>query len=47
MPGVRVDGNDLIAVNEVMQEVYDFVREGNGPVLVGMVLIFLFQLQVL
>ncbi len=37
MPGVRVDGNDLIAVNEVMQEVYDFVREGNGPVLVEMV----------
>lgn len=38
MLGVCVDGNDLIVVNEVMEEVYDYVREGNGFVLVEMVI---------
>ncbi|MGZ9755377.1 pyruvate dehydrogenase (acetyl-transferring) E1 component subunit alpha [Mycoplasma sp. 394] len=34
MPGVRVDGNDLLASYVVMKEAVEFAREGNGPVLV-------------
>lgn len=34
IPGVLVDGNDLLASYEVMKEAMDYAREGNGPVLV-------------
>ncbi|MHA0315702.1 pyruvate dehydrogenase (acetyl-transferring) E1 component subunit alpha [Mesomycoplasma ovipneumoniae] len=37
MPGVRVDGNDLLASYEVIQEAVDYARAGNGPVLVEFV----------
>ncbi|NQZ65947.1 MAG: pyruvate dehydrogenase (acetyl-transferring) E1 component subunit alpha [Mycoplasmatales bacterium] len=34
IPGVRVDGNDLLASYDVMREAMDYAREGNGPILV-------------
>ncbi|CAC13937.1 PYRUVATE DEHYDROGENASE E1 COMPONENT, ALPHA SUBUNIT [Mycoplasmopsis pulmonis] len=34
IPGVRVDGNDLLASYEVMKEAVEWAKEGNGPVLV-------------
>ncbi len=37
IPGVRVDGNDLLASYDVMNEAMDYAREGNGPVLVEFV----------
>ena len=37
MPGVRVDGNDLLASYEVINEAMDYARELNGPVLVEFV----------
>ncbi|MBG0730568.1 pyruvate dehydrogenase (acetyl-transferring) E1 component subunit alpha [Mycoplasma sp. 'Moose RK'] len=37
IPGVRVDGNDLLASYEVIKEAVDFARSGNGPVLVEFV----------
>ncbi len=33
-PGVRVDGNDVLAVHAVVKAALDYVREGNGPMLV-------------
>ncbi|CAT04742.1 Pyruvate dehydrogenase E1-alpha subunit [Mesomycoplasma conjunctivae] len=37
IPGVRVDGNDLLASYEVMKEAAEYARSGNGPVLVEFV----------
>lgn len=37
IPGLRVDGNDLLASYEVIQEAVDYARSGNGPVLVEFV----------
>jgi 2-oxoisovalerate dehydrogenase E1 component alpha subunit len=34
MPGVRVDGNDLLAVIQVAQEAVDRARAGEGPTLI-------------
>ncbi|UWV80333.1 pyruvate dehydrogenase (acetyl-transferring) E1 component subunit alpha [Mycoplasmopsis cynos] len=34
IPGVRVDGNDLLASYAVVKEAVEFAREGNGPVIV-------------
>ncbi|BDP43254.1 2-oxo acid dehydrogenase E1 subunit alpha [Deinococcus aetherius] len=34
MPGYLVDGNDIVAVMEVMSSVAEEVRQGNGPALV-------------
>jgi pyruvate dehydrogenase E1 component alpha subunit len=34
MPGVAVDGNDLLAVKEAVQEAVDHARSGGGPSLV-------------
>jgi len=34
IPGVRVDGNDLLAVYEVVKEAVDRAREGKGPTFV-------------
>ncbi len=34
MPGIKVDGNDLLAMVRALQEASNFAREGNGPVLV-------------
>lgn len=34
MPGVRVDGNDVLAVHRAMQEAVDRARGGDGPTLV-------------
>lgn len=34
MPGVRVDGNDVFAVVEVMREAVDRARDGGGPTLI-------------
>jgi pyruvate dehydrogenase E1 component alpha subunit/2-oxoisovalerate dehydrogenase E1 component alpha subunit len=34
MPGVRVDGNDLLAVIAVMREAVDRARSGGGPTLI-------------
>ncbi len=34
MPGVRVDGNDLLAVVTVMREAVDRARRGEGPTLI-------------
>ena len=34
MPGVAVDGNDILAVREVAQESVDMARQGKGPSLV-------------
>jgi pyruvate dehydrogenase E1 component alpha subunit len=33
-PGIRVDGNDVLATYAVMQQALDQAREGNGPTLV-------------
>ncbi|QSF13740.1 thiamine pyrophosphate-dependent enzyme [Mycoplasma sp. Mirounga ES2805-ORL] len=33
IPGIRVDGNDLLASFEVLKEAYEFARKGNGPIL--------------
>ena len=37
MPGVRVDGNDVLAVNQVAQEAMEWARSGSGPVFVELV----------
>lgn len=37
IPGIRVDGNDLLASYEVIKEAVDYARSGNGPVLVEFV----------
>ncbi|MBZ4195253.1 thiamine pyrophosphate-dependent dehydrogenase E1 component subunit alpha [Mycoplasma tauri] len=37
IPGIRVDGNDLLAAYESIKEVYEYIRQGNGPVLVEFV----------
>ncbi|NLJ59284.1 MAG: thiamine pyrophosphate-dependent dehydrogenase E1 component subunit alpha [Tissierellia bacterium] len=34
MPGYIVDGNDVIMLYYILNDVYDYVRSGNGPVLV-------------
>ncbi len=34
IPGHRVDGNDVLAVHDLMQELDQYVRTGNGPVFV-------------
>jgi len=34
LPGVRVDGNDLIALNAVLAEAVDRARSGGGPTLI-------------
>jgi len=34
MPGVRVDGNDVLAVYQVMKEAVDRARDGGGPTLI-------------
>ena len=34
MPGVRVDGNDILAVIQVAQEAVDRARAGDGPTLI-------------
>ncbi|UVD82008.1 pyruvate dehydrogenase (acetyl-transferring) E1 component subunit alpha [Mycoplasma iguanae] len=34
IPGIRVDGNDLLASYAVMKEAMEYARQGNGPVLV-------------
>ncbi len=34
MPGVRVDGNDVMAVREVVRDAVDRARAGNGPTFV-------------
>ncbi|MFL6059732.1 MAG: pyruvate dehydrogenase (acetyl-transferring) E1 component subunit alpha [Marmoricola sp.] len=33
-PGVRVDGNDVLAMHAVTKAALDYTREGNGPMLV-------------
>ncbi|WP_198532715.1 pyruvate dehydrogenase (acetyl-transferring) E1 component subunit alpha [Carbonactinospora thermoautotrophica] len=33
-PGVRVDGNDVLACLAVTREALDYAREGNGPILI-------------
>ncbi|MBU4690419.1 pyruvate dehydrogenase [Mycoplasma sp. ES3157-GEN-MYC] len=37
LPGLRVDGNDLLAAHEVLSEAAEWAREGHGPVLIEMV----------
>jgi pyruvate dehydrogenase E1 component alpha subunit len=37
MPGVRVDGNDILAVYQVAAEALEYARSGSGPVFVEMV----------
>lgn len=37
MPGVRVDGNDVLAVYEVAVEAMEWARSGNGPVFVELI----------
>jgi TPP-dependent pyruvate/acetoin dehydrogenase alpha subunit len=34
MPGVRVDGNDVLAVYRVCKEAVDRARKGEGPTLI-------------
>jgi len=34
MPGLRVDGNDYLAMHKVLSEARDFVTNGNGPILI-------------
>ena len=34
MPGVRVDGNDILAVYRVCKEAVERARRGDGPTLV-------------
>lgn len=33
MPGIKVDGNDFFAVYKAAQEAINYIRKGNGPVL--------------
>lgn len=37
MPGVRVDGNDVLAVYHVVREASEWARSGNGPVFIELV----------
>jgi len=37
MPGVRVDGNDALAVHQVAAQAMEWARSGSGPVLVELV----------
>jgi pyruvate dehydrogenase E1 component alpha subunit len=37
MPGVRVDGNDVLAVYHVVREAAEWARSGKGPILIEMV----------
>ena len=37
VPGIRVDGNDVLASFEVMEEALDYAKSGKGPVLVEFV----------
>jgi TPP-dependent pyruvate/acetoin dehydrogenase alpha subunit len=37
MPGVRVDGNDILAVQQVAQQAMEWARSGSGPVFVELV----------
>jgi pyruvate dehydrogenase E1 component subunit alpha len=37
MPGVRVDGNDILAVYQVAREAMEWARSGSGPVFVEMI----------
>jgi pyruvate dehydrogenase E1 component alpha subunit len=37
MPGLRVDGNDILAVQQVASEAVDWARSGGGPVFVELV----------
>jgi pyruvate dehydrogenase E1 component alpha subunit len=34
MPGITVDGNDVLAINKAVKDAADFVRAGKGPYLV-------------
>ncbi|MPM07003.1 Pyruvate dehydrogenase E1 component subunit alpha [bioreactor metagenome] len=34
IPGIKVDGNDLFAMYAAYKEAYEFIKEGNGPVLI-------------
>jgi 2-oxoisovalerate dehydrogenase E1 component alpha subunit len=34
MPGIQVDGNDIIAMRQTMEESLERARSGNGPMLV-------------
>jgi pyruvate dehydrogenase E1 component alpha subunit len=34
MPGIKVDGNDIFAMYDVIQTSAEYAREGNGPVLI-------------
>jgi pyruvate dehydrogenase E1 component alpha subunit len=34
MPGLRVDGNDYLAMHKVLAEAREFVTSGNGPILI-------------
>ena len=34
MPGYIIDGNDAIEVYKTVKEVAEYVRSGNGPVLI-------------
>ncbi|AVP49416.1 thiamine pyrophosphate-dependent dehydrogenase E1 component subunit alpha [Williamsoniiplasma luminosum] len=33
-PGIKVDGNDFLASYGVFEEAFDYVRKGNGPILI-------------
>lgn len=37
VPGVRVDGNDLLASYEIISEAIEYAKEGNGPIIVEFV----------
>jgi pyruvate dehydrogenase E1 component alpha subunit len=34
IPGIKVDGNDFLAMYAAYKEAFDYVRSGNGPVLI-------------
>jgi len=34
IPGLRVDGNDFLAMHKVLNDARDFVTSGNGPILI-------------
>ena len=34
IPGIRVDGNDYLAMHRILTEARDFVTSGNGPILI-------------
>ena len=34
MPGVRVDGNDYLAMHKILTEARSYVTGGNGPILI-------------